>query len=178
MAFGLNQKREWLVAHYNDALPEDKVDSLNQLLKRLQNGEPLAYITGKRSFFGLDFKVNPDVLVPRPETELLVEEAVTWLEANPGRRPGVPTPDEDDRLAGEAALESDRRSDSGVWCSSAAASRLPIPLLWRGKAAGGAAWRRRRRLLDKREWSARIQLGAVGRSFGKLAGLGPFHVCT
>jgi len=85
MAFGLNQKREWLVAHYNDALPEDKVDSLNQLLKRLQNGEPLAYITGKRSFFGLDFKVTPDVLVPRPETELLVEEAVTWLEANPGR---------------------------------------------------------------------------------------------
>lgn len=86
MAFGLNQKREWLVAHYQDALPEDKVDTLNQLLRRLQSGEPLAYITGKRSFFGLDFKITPDVLVPRPETELLVEEAVTWLEANPTRR--------------------------------------------------------------------------------------------
>lgn len=86
MAFGLNQKREWLVAHFNDALPEDKIETLNQLLKRLQEGEPLAYITGKRSFFGLDFKVTPDVLVPRPETELLVEEAVTWLEANPGCR--------------------------------------------------------------------------------------------
>lgn len=76
MAFGLDQKREWLVANYNDALPEDKVDSLNQLLKRLQNGEPLAYITGKRSFFGLDFKVSPDVLVPRPETELLDRKSV------------------------------------------------------------------------------------------------------
>ena len=86
MAFGLNQKREWLVAHYTDALPEDKVEYLNQLLSRLQTGEPLAYITGKRSFFGLDFKITQDVLVPRPETELLVEEAVTWLEANPTRR--------------------------------------------------------------------------------------------
>lgn len=86
MAFALNQKREWLVAHYNDPLPEDKVDFLNQILSRLQIGEPLAYITGKRSFFGLDFKVTPDVLVPRPETELLVEEAVSWLEANPSRR--------------------------------------------------------------------------------------------
>jgi release factor glutamine methyltransferase len=86
MSFGLKQKREWLVAHYEDPLPDDKVEFLNQLLSRLQTGEPLAYIIGKRSFFGLDFRVTPDVLVPRPETELLVEEAVSWLEANPSRR--------------------------------------------------------------------------------------------
>lgn len=86
MAFGLNQKREWLVANNEALLPDDQLGLLENLLKRLQNGEPLAYLTGKRSFFGLDFKVSPAVLVPRPETELLVEEAMHWLEINPSRR--------------------------------------------------------------------------------------------
>lgn len=48
-------------------------------LEALSAGKPLAYITGKREFFGLDFYVNPNVLIPRPETELLVSAALTWL---------------------------------------------------------------------------------------------------
>jgi release factor glutamine methyltransferase len=89
MAFALKQRREWLVIHNEDPLTQEQVDSLDTYLKRLQNGEPLAYITGKRSFYGLDFMITPAVLVPRPETELLVEEALNWLEANPNRRKGV-----------------------------------------------------------------------------------------
>jgi len=46
------------------------------LVQQRLNGEPSAYITGNREFYGLDFQVNPDVLIPRPETELLVEKAI------------------------------------------------------------------------------------------------------
>ncbi len=89
MAFCLNQKREWLIVHNNDQLTEEQITRLNCYLNRLKTGEPLAYITGKRSFYGLDFIITPDVLVPRPETELLVEEALNWLEANPSKRNAV-----------------------------------------------------------------------------------------
>lgn len=89
MAFALGEKREWLITHGEAPLDEQQLAQLSDPLQRLQAGEPLAYITGKRSFYGLDFKVTPDVLVPRPETELLVEEAIRWLEAHPGRRKAI-----------------------------------------------------------------------------------------
>lgn len=54
-----------------------------QLVERRAGGEPLAYITGCREFMGLEFLVSPDVLIPRPETELLVEKAVEALRNNP-----------------------------------------------------------------------------------------------
>jgi len=55
--------------------PEDET-ALAEFIRRRINGEPTAYITGRREFYGLDFLVNPHVLIPRPETELLVEKAV------------------------------------------------------------------------------------------------------
>ena len=55
--------------------PEEK-ETLRQLIKRRLAGEPTAYITGRREFYGLDFCVSPDVLIPRPESELLVEIAI------------------------------------------------------------------------------------------------------
>ena len=88
-AFVLGQSREWVIAHSDNAITAEQLDSLNTALSRLQAGEPLAYITGTRSFYGMDFKVTPEVLIPRPETELLVEEASQWLENNPRRRSAV-----------------------------------------------------------------------------------------
>ncbi len=54
-----------------------------QLIKRRLNGEPTAYITGHREFYGLDFYVSPDVLIPRPESELLVEMALDLIQNRP-----------------------------------------------------------------------------------------------
>jgi len=55
------------------------------LFYRLLAGEPLPYLIEKQEFFGIDFNVTPDVLIPRPETELLVEFAVAWLKRKTGR---------------------------------------------------------------------------------------------
>lgn len=63
----------WLIAHDTDLLTSLQYTQFQALLERRLRGEPIAYITGKREFFGHAFKVTPDVLIPRPETELLVE---------------------------------------------------------------------------------------------------------
>ena len=65
--------------------PEQKATLENALLQ-VQNGIPLPYVLGEWDFYQLTFKVSPDVLIPRPETEGLVERALDWLKKNPGRR--------------------------------------------------------------------------------------------
>jgi len=79
LSFTLNQRREWIIAHPDIPLSENELSRLEGYVQRLIHGEPLPYITGTQAFYGLDFIVNADVLIPRPETELLVEEAVSWL---------------------------------------------------------------------------------------------------
>jgi protein-(glutamine-N5) methyltransferase, release factor-specific len=88
-AFILGETREWVIAHPEYELNTSQLARLNAALARLQNQEPLAYITGQRAFYGMDFLVSPAVLIPRPETELLVEAAAAWLEANPHKRNAV-----------------------------------------------------------------------------------------
>jgi release factor glutamine methyltransferase len=63
----------WLIAHDVDTLTPGQLEAFDALVTRRHDGEPVAYITGTREFFGLEFKVTPAVLIPRPETELLVE---------------------------------------------------------------------------------------------------------
>ena len=86
LAYVLNTTREWLITHPDAELEGIQTEKADLLLSRLRDGEPLPYITGRQAFYGLDFFVNPDVLIPRPETELLVEECIQWLEAHPSRR--------------------------------------------------------------------------------------------
>lgn len=66
--------------HQLDPLPPDVEEAFATLVARRLQGEPVAYLTGIREFMGLPFKVSLDVLVPRPETELLVEWALEWLD--------------------------------------------------------------------------------------------------
>jgi release factor glutamine methyltransferase len=82
----LRQSSAWVLAHPENTIPDSKVDKLERLAFRLEGGEPLPYVLGRWEFFGLDFLVTPDVLIPRPETELLVERALAWLDRHPGQR--------------------------------------------------------------------------------------------
>lgn len=72
-------KRSWFYAHDSDAVTPDARIAADALFARRQAGEPMAYILGEREFFGLPFAVTPEVLIPRPETELLVELARAHL---------------------------------------------------------------------------------------------------
>jgi release factor glutamine methyltransferase len=68
--------KSYLYARYEDRMPPDVAERFEALLARRLAREPTAYLTGHREFYGLDFKVTPDVLIPRPETEQLVEAAL------------------------------------------------------------------------------------------------------
>ncbi len=82
----LKKPQEWLVLHPEFELDDPQVEQANQMLNRISEGEPLPYLIGKQAFYGLDFWVTPDVLIPRPETELLIEECISWLEQHPAKR--------------------------------------------------------------------------------------------
>lgn len=86
LAHVLGRPRTWLLSHLDTPLSASQLESVNQAFSRLEAGEPLPYILGHWEFFGMDFDITPDVLIPRPETELLVEKAIKWLSANPSRR--------------------------------------------------------------------------------------------
>jgi release factor glutamine methyltransferase len=75
----LSVNRTYLAAHPEQILTEAEQEKLIASLDRRKNGEPVAYIIGEREFFGLAFQVTPAVLIPRPETELLVEQALARL---------------------------------------------------------------------------------------------------
>ncbi|MEK6334854.1 MAG: peptide chain release factor N(5)-glutamine methyltransferase [Acidobacteriota bacterium] len=72
----LERDRAFLIAHSDDFLSDLQYQTFRDLVARRARGEPLQYITGHREFFGLDFEVSPAVLIPRPETELVVEAAI------------------------------------------------------------------------------------------------------
>jgi release factor glutamine methyltransferase len=75
----LGCNRAWLVAHELDALTQTQANAFAALCRRRRDGEPVAYLTGTREFWGLTLTVTPDVLIPRPETETLVEFALSKL---------------------------------------------------------------------------------------------------
>ncbi|MEX0762331.1 MAG: peptide chain release factor N(5)-glutamine methyltransferase [Dehalococcoidia bacterium] len=86
-AFNLDAAQ--LLGDLNDPVPGDAVERLRGLLERRLRREPLAYITGEREFFRRTFAVDPRVLVPRPETELLVERTVEYVKAHRLKQPRI-----------------------------------------------------------------------------------------
>jgi release factor glutamine methyltransferase len=79
LAYALSKSRSWLIAHADDALSAEHASAYTVLVEQREAGEPIAYITGRRGFWSLDLEVTPATLIPRPETELLVEQALERL---------------------------------------------------------------------------------------------------
>ena len=86
LAHIVDKPRTWILAHPELALTTEQQKRLEQSIAALDSGVSFPYVLGRWEFFGLPFKVTPDVLIPRPETELLVEKAIVWLNKNTNRR--------------------------------------------------------------------------------------------
>lgn len=107
--FGLD--RGALLARGREAAPPDKAQEYLALLERRLAGEPLQYLLGEWEFFGLPFRVGPGVLIPRPETELLVETALAAVES-------CPSPALLDLCSGSGCIPialGSRRPDAKIW---------------------------------------------------------------
>ena len=74
-----HKNRAWLIAHEGEALTDSIAQAFEALLKRRLLGEPIAYILGMREFYGLNLMVNQDTLIPRPDTETLVDAALAKI---------------------------------------------------------------------------------------------------
>jgi release factor glutamine methyltransferase len=79
LAHVIARDRTFLITHARDLLASNDLETFRQNIARRATGEPLQYITGRQEFFGLDFEVTRDVLIPRPETEILVEAALDLI---------------------------------------------------------------------------------------------------
>ena len=73
MTHVIERDRAFIITHTDDPITEQQLKQFEEFVSRRAQGEPLQYITGHQEFFKLDFEVTPDVLIPRPETELIVE---------------------------------------------------------------------------------------------------------
>ena len=84
LAHVVGVNRSWVLAHPEALLSAQETAAIAEKIARLEAGEPLPYVIGEWEFYGLKFQISPAVLIPRPETELLVEKALLWLRAHPG----------------------------------------------------------------------------------------------
>lgn len=85
LAHVLEHPRTWVLAHPEARLSAQQAARLHASLERLQAGEPLPYVLGSWEFYSLQFALTAETLIPRPETELLVDQALTWLRLHPAR---------------------------------------------------------------------------------------------
>jgi release factor glutamine methyltransferase len=129
--------RGWLLAHDDDALPAEAQAAFAALCRRRAAGEPVAYLVGRKEFFGLDLQVDARVLVPRPDTETLVEWALELLRDRPAPRVlDLGTGSGAIALAIQSArpdaqVEAVDRSADAVAVATANAQRLGLPVRFR-----------------------------------------------
>ncbi len=86
LAHVLDKSRSWVAAHPEAPLTQPQLATVEEAVLQLESGQPLPYVLGRWEFYGLDFELTPDVLIPRPETELLVARAIQWLSLYRHRR--------------------------------------------------------------------------------------------
>jgi release factor glutamine methyltransferase len=118
----LGWRRTELITRDDEELAAESVDRFDALAQRRTAGEPIAQLVGTREFFGLEFEVTPDVLIPRPETELLVEIALEQLV-------GIEAPRVLDLGTGSGAIAvaiAFSRDDAHVWAVDQSAEALAV----------------------------------------------------
>jgi release factor glutamine methyltransferase len=86
LSHAIGKSRTWLYAHRTDHVADADAARYDALLARRVQGEPVAYLTGRRGFWAFDLQVSPQTLIPRPETERLVELALERIPPEPGQR--------------------------------------------------------------------------------------------
>ncbi|KMY85459.1 Protein-N(5)-glutamine methyltransferase PrmC [Candidatus Paraburkholderia calva] len=122
LMYVLGWRRTELITRDHEPLSDDAIARFEAHGARRTAGEPIAQLTGRREFFGLDFKVTPDVLIPRPETELLVETALGLIADTPSGRVldlGTGT--------GAIAISiAHARPDARVWAVDRSAAALDV----------------------------------------------------
>ena len=89
LAEALGKDRTYLIVNFNEQLSDELLAGYQRLIARRASGEPLQYITGHQEFFGLEFEVTPAVLIPRPETELIVEEVIRLVDVHKIAKPVI-----------------------------------------------------------------------------------------
>lgn len=124
LAWATGKKPLELLLDRDLPLIEEGAASFNKAVARRCSGEPLAYITGEKEFYGMSFAVNPHVLVPRPETEFVVEAALQWAQ----RR---------NLASGKGVFAADMGTGSGVLAITLAC-RLPAAEVWAVDISGDA----------------------------------------
>jgi release factor glutamine methyltransferase len=86
LAHVLNRSRAWILSHPEYILTPFQEERLSKALEKLENEVPLPYVLGHWEFYNLDFEINPEVLIPRPETELIVDLSIEFLKTHPESR--------------------------------------------------------------------------------------------
>src|SRR6184192_182836 len=127
----LDRDRTWLYAHPEEQISAADAERFFALIGRRANGEPTQHLTGKQEFWGLEFEVTPDVLIPRPETEHVIEVALERLaarEIRAGRR---------QPFSGEGLRIADVGTGSGC-IAIALAKALPGAILFALDISGAA----------------------------------------
>src|SRR5258708_16509120 len=127
----LRRNRAWLYAHPEEIIAHADVQRFFELVVRRAAGEPTQHLTGKQEFWGLEFEVTPDVLIPRPETEHLIEVALDRLavrELRAGRR---------QTLTGEGLQIADIGTGSGC-IAIALAKELPTAVIYASDISNAA----------------------------------------
>ena len=86
LSYVIKKSRAWIIAYPEHEIRKGEREQFDLAINKLEAGEPLPYVLGKWEFYGLEFDITKDVLIPRPETELLVDKAIAWLNAHADRR--------------------------------------------------------------------------------------------
>jgi len=86
LGYVLGMERIELYTQFDEVIGKEQLDKLHDLVKRADKNEPIAYITGRCEFYSLELEISRDCLIPRPETELLVERAIEFLRQRSGRQ--------------------------------------------------------------------------------------------